>query len=995
MSPHSHRLQINGIDSDEGGNKNDTGREKGKFFYGDVFFVSYFSGKSEEQSSQVWQHDSRRFSAERYFPTHADITPIPSSCREHHGGGSWEPQQTGIFFDSNGPQCSRAREDERQHCINHCHETCSSGISPQNVGDINRNESGFHCFEQCDSCLSTKSKRGEMPISSSDHQRGIGIGSNRDAGSSLEDSHATKLASLPTNSGYFETTHCGDRHCYDVDWNNIHDLDDAGRQSNSPDWSLCFVPPDKWPSTSTLEFEGTSPHGKPQICISSGFDHQFPQQGGRENFGSAHIQNFRSNPSCEPNFGMQIHSQRRPHSSGPPRVLHRRSSSPVKTPICPESSALSQLGPVQLGPLCQSCQDGELSANALATSGLPSPASGFVTNPPLSSGCVAPLGPKEISSPHNSATFSKLSSSSSGFVTTVPRSRFSWKELKRLGANSASTKFSLPIHVKTRSRVNMEKLLGILPQPYYSLAVEMLRCFDVFLQVAKESSCPLGTKQEALLSLEDIEKLLEFCVIAETSPEKVLAYCTAFSVDEIEKCRRRFILWPLFWNQWLSEHPELKCRPFFLYPQQIVDQILDGNFSLSVDYMSFYYQFPLDEKFQNLFCFVSHNKTYRMLVWPMGLSNVVALAQNFSLGIAQYCCIRTGLRNISVACVIDNTRFVGKREDLCVIASEFLSTCEFINLVINDVSSEEELLLRISANDEFYGISWDFSAKSICLGEKALHRLQDILGELRNSDLLSSTSGFVTNAAAVSCDSWSVHDFIVAFSRMLWYSFVLGYELRKVFYVFKQLRRRLHWLSLRFGSSLSRKHLLEQPLKIWASTKRAMLDWALCLSKNLPRKISRLGRPNLWVFSDASFLGAGIVISNGFSWVSYGFRWTESELQIAKRNINVLEGMALEKVFYSEYMLVRLSRCRVCIVIDNTSLLSNLRRPTPSSKFLFNEIVRRIMEQVRKFHIQIVDIRYVKSAGNPSDIPSRVFDNFQQYAQDLERLLLNFFTSSN
>ena len=123
--------------------------------------------------------------------------------------------------------------------------------------------------------------------------------------------------------------------------------------------------------------------------------------------------------------------------------------------------------------------------------------------------------------------------------------------------------------------------------------------------------------------------------------------------------------------------------------------------------------------------------------------------------------------------------------------------------------------------------------------------------------------------------------------------------------------------------------------------------------------------PEFTLWTDASGYGYGAVLfhrlSGHIAW--HAGPWSDEEKLL---HINVLEMMALQRA--SDFFADQIGSSPVLIMIDNTSVKFSIRKRFSPSLPL-NVALQKCAASLRK--IRITEIRYVASANNLADIPSR------------------------
>jgi hypothetical protein len=214
-----------------------------------------------------------------------------------------------------------------------------------------------------------------------------------------------------------------------------------------------------------------------------------------------------------------------------------------------------------------------------------------------------------------------------------------------------------------------------------------------------------------------------------------------------------------------------------------------------------------------------------------------------------------------------------------------------------------------------------------------------------------------------------VVDLLAIFGQTVWGCTVTGYQLGRLYYVLKFVRR-LH----------------NRPLDDYVSVWPSIVDtWSSALLEMTTLRYTAqraLPTASAQMFVDASESGWGAVIFNYNNRAMRIFAgpWSEKE---KRESINMLElralriGIRMLSTIKTEGEIVR-----VAGYIDNTTARAwALRRRAP--KWQANQLALEIDDELKSNNITISSLDYVQSARNFADAPSRRFEDKKRCASQL------------
>ena len=441
--------------------------------------------------------------------------------------------------------------------------------------------------------------------------------------------------------------------------------------------------------------------------------------------------------------------------------------------------------------------------------------------------------------------------------------------------------------------------------------------FEVNMALFEPMSALVGTSYRkycyADLSPDDILALLRCQYIEECKEDDVQGTIITFTVNEVAKQRRRWIVWPREQNDKVPystvQLPSASAT---------ISEALKFDRCICIDLKACYNQFSIHPSIRSHFCFSVGASWFRLCTIPTGGRQPPAIAEIALRALSQS-------SSSVVSTFIDNARF-GGNDDATVnaAADSFYARVAFVNATVNE---RREDLTPVSEYD-FLGVHYRHSP-----GRVSVSCLNKTLAKL---------------SATQPWQQLTLRDLLGIFGRLSWCTQVLGLKPYKYYYVYKMLRRRVG------------QHL-DECAHIWPSCIESWQRWTLEALANQERVVhapSSNGACSI-LFTDASLSGYGAIgFRSDLSVVVCSGPWPETLV-----SINVLEAQALEAA------LLQLDLDQVVdVFVDNTSVMFSLRK-IRSPAFMLNAIIGRIdaLNRVRT-------INYVKSECNPADPLSRLYE---------------------
>ncbi|KAJ9465919.1 hypothetical protein DIPPA_32360 [Diplonema papillatum] len=285
---------------------------------------------------------------------------------------------------------------------------------------------------------------------------------------------------------------------------------------------------------------------------------------------------------------------------------------------------------------------------------------------------------------------------------------------------------------------------------------------------------------------------------------------------------------------------------------------------------------------------------------------------------------------------VDNIRYAGSRKEVLEATR-----------IVDDLAAQAKVTWKqadtrtASSRYEFIGVDWDHSKNKVGISAKLAKKLARDVEEVRTGAM--SASGLETLGG-----------------RLLHASAIVGVFVGEYYFALKFLRR--------LTNALNRgEKAVDQTIRLSGGVQRLLEMWirAVLGSRSMPVE-ARV--PALTVFVDASLDGwGGVVVNVATNAIEVlGSRWSRKEKRL---HINELEALAFERCVAS--VTSAHEGGAVTVVVDNTTVQGVARKGSCLRSQVLNDAVVKGLAHLRGLNIS-VSVRWVKSAGNPADLPSRV-----------------------
>ncbi|KAJ9447351.1 hypothetical protein DIPPA_60709 [Diplonema papillatum] len=285
---------------------------------------------------------------------------------------------------------------------------------------------------------------------------------------------------------------------------------------------------------------------------------------------------------------------------------------------------------------------------------------------------------------------------------------------------------------------------------------------------------------------------------------------------------------------------------------------------------------------------------------------------------------------------IDNIRYTGPKAEVRRATHRLDRTAEEYCLTWKEADSTTAV-----ARYDFIGVRWNHSTREVAVSQKLKKKL-------------------LKTRYAMGLGSLSAGELETLGGRLLHASAVAGVFPGSFWFALKFLRR--------VTNALNRAMKLPSDIVALSPSVCASLQsWIDAVMK--PRVVlSSRGPPAITAFVDASKKGwGGVLVDSRTAEVSIlGAAWLPEETRL---HINELEALAFERVIAA--LPTSVAGGRVDIVVDNTTVKGVARKGACVKSKVLNCAVTNGL--VRLNHLKCaISVRWVRSAGNPADLPSRV-----------------------
>lgn len=244
-------------------------------------------------------------------------------------------------------------------------------------------------------------------------------------------------------------------------------------------------------------------------------------------------------------------------------------------------------------------------------------------------------------------------------------------------------------------------------------AYEWLDNIDMYAAVPRRSA---NGAPVARMTHEQVEKLVEFGVVEETTRARVLGWVHMFLRLELAKRRYR----PIKFTRDVNDACGKDTIPPAVFPlkPELIYFVHKGKYFLALDFAAYFDQFRYCKAIRDLLCFRSGGKFYRLRNLAMGQRHSVGIAEATTEVLLDF----PEARCFSDS-VIDNVIFIGDTaEDVLHDARIFVERVKQVGGTLNeDVNNLEQYVVE---SGDWCGVHLDLKNKSVCLMEKSVTKTE-------------------------------------------------------------------------------------------------------------------------------------------------------------------------------------------------------------------------------------------------------------------------------
>ncbi|KAJ9445915.1 hypothetical protein DIPPA_35454 [Diplonema papillatum] len=411
-------------------------------------------------------------------------------------------------------------------------------------------------------------------------------------------------------------------------------------------------------------------------------------------------------------------------------------------------------------------------------------------------------------------------------------------------------------------------------------------------------------------------------------------------VEEKEgKLRQRFILWTYDANATVETDGYQAHVPLCHVSEYL--HAVDRECGSTRDFRCGFYGIEIPPSSRALFSFQdSAGRWWQLTRLPMGHSCAPELMHTLASTAAGHpdyvVSEHAAPSEVLVHIWVDNIRYAGPRDQVLAATTDLdaLATQAHITWKAADT-------MTAAKRYEFIGVDWHHADRTVGVSGKMRSRL-------RRAE------------QGVEAGSMSAAELESLAGRLLHASAIAGVFVGEFYFVLKFFRR--------LTNALNRgERGADEMVALSDGIRRSLLVWLRRVVRQ--RTVPVAARtPELAVFVDASLDGwGGVLVDVGTNnMVVVGARWNRAEKRL---HINELEALAFERSVKAIPPTYRGST--VTVIVDNTSVKGVARKGACLRSQTLNDAIVNALLCSQRLQVAL-GVRWVKSAGNPADLPSRV-----------------------
>ncbi|KAJ9470204.1 hypothetical protein DIPPA_03852 [Diplonema papillatum] len=402
--------------------------------------------------------------------------------------------------------------------------------------------------------------------------------------------------------------------------------------------------------------------------------------------------------------------------------------------------------------------------------------------------------------------------------------------------------------------------------------------------------------------------------------------------------RQRFILWTLDGNR-AAEAAGYEASVPLAHVSRYFGAIHE-ECGTTRDFRTGFYAIEIPKAVRHLFRFTADDGSWWELNrLPMGHACAPELMHTLaavSAGHPDFVLPELVEDSVVVHVWIDNIRYAGAKQDVLAATRRLDQTAADCSLTWKEADSR-----TASRRYEFIGVDWRHGVSQVSPSSKLRKKLVSTRHELSSSSL---SAGEIETLGG----------------RLLHASAIAGVFPGSFWFALKFMRRITN--SLNRGTRMPAERVSLSPCI--RSSLQTWID-AVMKPRVVPKKIPT---PSITAFVDASKKGwGGVLVDSRTAEVTIlGALWSVEDSRL---HINVLEAMAFERVVKS--IPDTFAGGRIDVVVDNTTVQGVARKGFSLRDSNLNNSVVSGLARVRALNCAL-SVRWVRSEGNPADLPSRV-----------------------
>jgi len=517
-----------------------------------------------------------------------------------------------------------------------------------------------------------------------------------------------------------------------------------------------------------------------------------------------------------------------------------------------------------------------------------------------------------------------------------------WHEL---GVNPMVDTKGYTLHCKDVPTLDQQRLLA-LPAHDGRIPEDLRDALRWINDASLYSDAKSDTLEGSRLKRADTDKQIERGKVEPC--EDPQGTCKVFLVPEHAKKRFRCIQHPRVAN---ANTLRDKKITFTSFPQRH-RAILEGQFTIDLDWSAFFDQLLMNEEVRKYFAFRDRSgRILQMRVMPMGLKHSVAIAQLATLQLTNF------MQTAYFEEYIDNVRIIGKTPQQVIRdAAQLLCRCVEAGVTVNDVvltpiREATSVTMRLKAAETiaatlvkqkgpWLGEHYDYVAKTVEISDKTREKVRRCFD--------SSEKTFRNLAAA--------------FGTLLFASRTLGLQLAPYF----AARRAMAAVGF----------LTTEDDRLWDSVAPALTKstcdnirrWQSDILAAGPRKITEDNSPDLVLITDASDVygwGAISIDSTGGE-MFFAAPWSLADLRCGFTKSST--SAEPEAIYRASCRFIKpLVHTHVCVISDNSAAVGALSKGHSGAHFM-NDVCCRLQATFPKVRFTF---SHIKGTSNPADGISR------------------------